>query len=60
MSRLLPGEEGDHTVYVIDFYDRGKYFEYTREPVFYCTVPPTLSVASSQASTTCRRTDCGT
>ena len=35
MSRLLPGEEGDHTVHVIDFYDRCKYFAYTREPVFY-------------------------
>lgn len=33
--RLLPGEEGEHTVYVIDFYDRCKYFGYTREPVFY-------------------------
>ena len=33
--RQLPGEEGDHTVYVIDFYDRCKYFGYTREPVFY-------------------------
>ena len=35
MFRQLPGEEGDHTVYVIDFYDRCKYFGYTREPVFY-------------------------
>lgn len=35
MSRLLPSEEGDHTVYVIDFYDRCNYFGYTRETVFY-------------------------
>ena len=33
--RLLPGEEDEHTVYVIDFYDRCKYFGYTKEPVFY-------------------------
>ena len=33
--RLLPGEEGDHTVFVVDFYDRCKVFGYTKEPVFY-------------------------
>ena len=33
--RLLPGEEDDHTVFVIDFYDRCKYFGYTRDLVFY-------------------------
>ena len=33
--RLLPGEEDGHTVFVIDFYDRCKYFGYTKEPVFY-------------------------
>ena len=33
--RLLPGEHEDHTVFVIDFYDRCKYFGYTRESVFY-------------------------
>ena len=35
LFRQLPGEEGNHTVYVIDFYDRCKYFGYTREPVTY-------------------------
>ena len=35
--RLLPGEEDNHTVYVIDFYDRCKYFGYTKEPVFHRT-----------------------
>ena len=34
-TRLLPGEEENHTVYVIDFYDRCKYFGYTKEPVFH-------------------------
>ena len=29
--RQLPGEEGDHTVFVIDFYDGCKYFGYTQE-----------------------------
>ena len=33
--RLLPGEEGAHTVFAIDFYDRCKYFGYTKELVFY-------------------------
>ena len=33
--RLLPGEEDAHTVFVIDFYDRCKYFGYTKESVFY-------------------------
>ena len=33
--RTLPGEEDQHTVYVIDFYDQCKYFGYTKEPVFY-------------------------
>lgn len=33
--RLLPGEEDDHTVFVIDFYDRCKYFGYTKESVFF-------------------------
>ena len=33
--RLLPGEEDEHTVYVIDFYDQCKYFCYTKESVFY-------------------------
>ena len=33
--RLLPGEEDDHSVFVIDFYDRCKYFGYTKESVFY-------------------------
>ena len=33
--RLLPGEQEDHTVFVIDFYDRCKYFGYTKELVFY-------------------------
>ena len=33
--RLLPGEEGNHTVYVIHFYDRCKYFGYTRDSIFY-------------------------
>ena len=46
MFRLLPGEEGDHTVYVIDFYDRCKYFGYTREPVFYRAASLAAHVAS--------------
>ena len=29
--RLLPGEEDAHTIFVIDFYDRCKYFGYTKE-----------------------------
>ncbi|MXZ91000.1 MAG: hypothetical protein F4W95_00055 [Chloroflexi bacterium] len=33
--RLLPSEADEHTVYVIDFYERCKYFGYTRESVFY-------------------------
>ena len=33
--RLLPGEEGAHSVFVIDFYDRCKFFGYTKEPVFH-------------------------
>ena len=33
--RLLPGEEDQHTVFVIDFYDRCKYFGYTKESVFH-------------------------
>ena len=33
--RLLPCEEDQHTVYVIDFYDQCKYFGYTKELVFY-------------------------
>ena len=33
--RLLPGEHEDHTVFVIDFYDRCKYFGYTKESVFH-------------------------
>ena len=33
--RLLPGEEDDHTVFVIDFYDRCKVFAFTKESVFY-------------------------
>ena len=33
--RLLPGEHDDHTVFAIDFYDRCKYFGYTKELVFY-------------------------
>ena len=33
--RALPGEQDDHTVFVIDFYDRCKYFGYTKELVFY-------------------------
>ena len=33
--RALPGEEDQHTVYVIDFYDQCKYFGYTKELVFY-------------------------
>ena len=44
--RLLPGEEGDHTVYVIDFYDRCKYFGYTREPVFYRAASLASHIAS--------------
>ena len=46
MFRLLPGEEGDHTVYVIDFYDRCKYFGYTREPVFYRAASLAAHIAS--------------
>ena len=46
MLRLLPGEEGDHTVYVIDFYDRCKYFGYTREPVFYRAASLAAHIAS--------------
>ena len=38
-TRLLPGEEGDPTVYVVDFYDQCKYFGYTLEPVFYRAAP---------------------
>ena len=34
-SRLLPGEQDDNTVYLIDFYDRCRYFGFTKEPVFY-------------------------
>ena len=33
--RLVPGEEGAHTVFVIDFYDRCKYFGYTQGSVFH-------------------------
>ena len=44
--RQLPGEEGDHTVYVIDFYDRCKYFGYTREPVFYRAASLAAHIAS--------------
>ena len=33
--RLLPGEQDDHTVFVIDFYDRCKFFGYTKECVFH-------------------------
>ena len=33
--RVLPGEQDDHTVFVIDFYDRCKFFGYTKEPVFH-------------------------
>ena len=46
MSRLLPNEEGDHTVYVIDFYDRCKYVGYTREPVFYRAASLAAHIAS--------------
>ena len=35
VARLLPGEERDHTVFVIDFYDGCKYFGYTKEDVTY-------------------------
>ena len=30
-ARPLPGEDQDHTVFVIDFYDGCKYFGYTKE-----------------------------
>lgn len=36
-ARPLPGEEQDHTVFVIDFYDGCKYFGYTKEFVPYRT-----------------------
>ena len=32
---LLPGEEGGHTVFVIEFYDGCKYFGYTKDDVTY-------------------------
>ena len=44
--RLLPGEEVDHTVYVIDFYDGCKYFGYTREPVFYRAASLAVRISS--------------
>ena len=46
-ARLLPGEEQDQTVYVIDFYDRCKYFGYTRKPVFYLAASLAAHIASS-------------
>ena len=33
--RVLPGEQDDHTVFVIDFYDQCKFFGYTKECVFH-------------------------
>ena len=33
--RLLPGEEDDNTVYLLDFYDRCRYFDFTKAPVFH-------------------------
>ena len=44
--RLFPGEESDHTVYMIDFYDQCKYFGYTREPVFYRAASLAAHIAS--------------
>ena len=35
VARLLPGEERDHTVFVVDFYDGCKHFGYTKEYVTY-------------------------
>ena len=34
-ARPLPGEEGGHTVFVIEFYDGCKYFGYTKDDVTY-------------------------
>ena len=34
-ARRLPGEEGGHTVFAIEFYDGCKYFGYTKDDVSY-------------------------
>ena len=48
--RLLPGEANDHTVYVIDFYDRRMYFGYTKEPVFHRAASLAANVGSWDTS----------
>ena len=45
--RLLPGEHEDHTVFVIDFYDRCKYFGYTKESVFHRAASLSTHIDSS-------------
>ena len=45
VSRLLPGEQNDHTVYLIDFYDRCRYFGFTKEPVFYRAASLAINIA---------------
>ena len=49
--RLLPGEADDHTVYVIDFYDRCKYFGYTKEPVFHRAASLAANIGSWDTNT---------
>ena len=46
VSRLLPGEQDDHTVYLIDFYDRCRYFGFTKELVFYRAASLAANIAS--------------
>ena len=43
---LLPGEQNDNTVYLIDFYDRCRYFGFTKEPVFYRAASLAANIAS--------------
>ena len=45
-SRLLPGEQDHNTVYLIDFYDRCRYFGFTKEPVFYRAASLAANIAS--------------
>lgn len=49
--RLLPGETDDYTVFVIDFYDRCKYFGYTKDPVLARTASLAANIGSWQTNT---------
>ena len=44
LTRALPGEGDDHSVFVIDFFDRCKYFGYTKQPVFSRTASLTTAL----------------